>query len=110
MSSGSPKRPSGVPAKSFLPSSPVKLPLVPGVFVWPGRMELTRIPRPPISRARANVRVSTAPLVAAYTLEAKYGSVLRIELILMMLPQEPNSFDASRMASRYPSTFRLNCL
>lgn len=96
----SPKRPSGVPAISFSPSAPAKLPSVAGVLVWPGRIALTRVPRGPSSRASASVCVSTAPLVAAYTLEARQGSVLKIELMLMMLPVAPSSLTASRIASR----------
>lgn len=65
ISSGSPIRPSGVPAISLTPSSPPRWPSVAGVSVRPGRIELTRILRGPNSRASAHVIVSTAPLVAA---------------------------------------------
>ena len=65
MSSGCPKRPSGVPATvSFSKSLPKMPPLrVPSVSTTPGAMAFTRIYCGPNSAARARVIASIAPLV-----------------------------------------------
>ena len=63
MSSGSPMRPMGMAALIARSISGVSPPRM-GVWIWPGKMVLTRMPSPTNSSAAALPMIRMAPLLA----------------------------------------------
>src|SRR5579863_2531371 len=114
ISSGLPRRPSGVLAINiFSYSLPAITPaaVAPSVSVAPGKIELIRIFLAPSSFDKETVMASNAALVAEYNAADGNGILLAPELILIILPPLPtNSFTAAWIVNIGPSTFTLKLL